>query len=147
MNTALAAIAFFASTVAVFAHFEGVAECRASTSSGRGETIPGQGTFYIGKNAVRGEWQMDLAAGGPQKRDPHAPSQYRSTILQRLSEPDKMYMLNDEKKTYSVLDLKKARESEARSPQNYKVARTGRDTVAGLSCEKAVITGPTGSQI
>jgi hypothetical protein len=143
----IAAIAFFAASAAALAQFEGVAEFKASTTSGRGETIPGHGTFYIGKNAVRGEWQMDLAAGSSQKRDPHAPSHYRSTILQRLAEPDKMYMLDDEKKTYSVLDLQKARESETKSPQNYKVAKTGRDTVAGLSCEKAMITGPTGSQI
>ena len=143
----IAAIAFLAAAPVALAQFEGVAEFKASTTSGRGETIPGHGTFYIGKNAVRGEWQMDLAAGGSQKRDPHAPSKYRSTILQRLSEPDKMYMFNEENKTYSVLDLKKARESEARSPQNYKVAKTGRDTVAGLSCDKAVITGPTRSQI
>jgi uncharacterized protein DUF4412 len=141
------ATAFFAGSVTALAPFEGVAEFKASTTGGRGETIPGRGTFYIGKNAVRGEWQMDLRAGGAEKQNPHAPAQYRSTILQRLSEPDRMYMLNDEKKTYWVMDLKKARDNESKTPQKYAVTRTGSDKVAGLSCDKALITGPSGSQV
>ncbi len=148
MRTArIAAVAFFVGTAAALAQFEGVAEFKASTISGRGETIPGHGTFYISKSAVRGDWRMDLRAAGPEKNNPHAPAEYRSTFLQRLSEPDKMYMLNDEKKTYWVMDLKKARESEPKTPEKYTVTRTGRDTVAGLSCDKALITAPSGSQM
>jgi len=141
----LAAAVFLVCSAAALAQFEGVADFKATTVSGRGETIPGRGTFYVSKNAVRGDWEMDLQAGA--KKDPGAPDRYRSTILERISEPDKMYMLNPEKKTYFVLDLKKARESMPKDTAKYTVTRAGRDTVAGLSCEKAAIASSSGSRV
>ncbi len=141
----LAAVAFFALSTAALAQFEGSAEFRATTTTGRGETIPGHGSCLVSKNAVRMQWEMDLRGNGEPK-SPGTPSQYRMTTILKVSEPDKMYMLNDEKKTYTVVDLKKAHESAAKQPLDLKVRKLGRDTVGGLSCDKAVVTSPSGTE-
>ena len=55
------------------------------------------------------------------------------TILGNVAEPDKIYMIDDANKTYSVWDLKKTRgEARSRPRQTYTVKKLGSDTVAGL---------------
>lgn len=57
------------------------------------------------------------------------------TSLWRRAEPDRTYLLDDDKKTYTVIEVSKNREP---GPE-YTVRRLGKDRVAGLPCEKVAI--------
>ena len=72
----------------------------------------------------------------------------KMTMFSKLSEPDKLFMLNDAAKTYSIWDLSKSREEMKDSPkETYTVKKLGKDTVAGLSCQNALLTSSKGEEI
>ncbi len=69
----------------------------------------------------------------------------KMTMVGKKSDPDHLYMVNDENKTYSVMDLKKIREdSKTLEKQTYTVQKLGTDTVAGITCQKAAVTSSKG---
>jgi hypothetical protein len=77
-----------------------------------------------------------------------APTRIKMTMLAKASERDKIYMINDENKTYSIWDSSAYREESKKSPkETYTVKKLGRDTVAGLSCQNALLTSSKGAEI
>jgi hypothetical protein len=70
----------------------------------------------------------------------------RMVTIMRLAEPNTVYLLHPEQKTYFVAenDSDDARSEE--DEETYTVKRTGKDRVAGLSCEKATLTSEDGER-
>jgi hypothetical protein len=95
------------------------------------------------------EWQIELSAPRKDKAaSSEAPQRIQTTLFGTMAEPDKITMLDDAHKTYSVWDLKKTR-GEAAEPSKpaYTVKKLGSDTVAGLPCQKAELTSSSGTVI
>ena len=131
------------------AQFEGMAEMKITTSTGKGESIPASGKVFVTKDAYRMEWEMDISRFS-KGRNPGAtePQRIRTVLFGTLADPDHLTMLDDARKTYSVWDLKKARSEANELPkQTYTVQKLGTETVAGLSCQKAQLTSSNGSVI
>jgi hypothetical protein len=144
-RTPITAALLFAASVAALAQSEGIAEFKGSTMTGGGETLPAHGKFFLSKAAFRMDWEVDTSQTAPGKKKGAHPDQYRMTLIQKISEPDRMYMLNPERKTYSVIHTDKARESSVPG-ETYTVKKLGHDSVAGLSCEKALLTSSSGAE-
>jgi hypothetical protein len=71
----------------------------------------------------------------------------KMTSLTKASEPGVVYMLDDAKKTYSVFDAKAAEGKGEPSKETFTVKPLGKDSVAGYSCEKALVTGSRGTEM
>jgi hypothetical protein len=141
-------VLLFAAAVAS-AQFEGVADFTITMNGEQGKPTSTSGRMSITRGAFRSEWTMTMPGAARGRRDAakDAPSRVTMTMLARKAEPDKLYMLNDEKKTYSVTDLKKVREEARDLPkETYKVERLGSDRVAGLACQKALVSSAKGSE-
>jgi hypothetical protein len=131
---------------AASAQFEGVADFTITMNMERGKPTSSSGRMSITRGAFRSEWTMTLPGAAKGRRDA-APSRVTTTMLARKAEPDKLYMLNDENKTYSVTDLKKVREEARDLPkETYTVQRLGADQVAGLACQKALVSSTKGNE-
>jgi hypothetical protein len=126
----------------LYAQTEGIAEFKGETHSSRGQTIPSTGKVFLSRSAVRVEWQTQVAGSD---RKAGAPDRFRMTMIQKQSEPDRSYMLNEERKTYSVMEFDTKREKKERSAEKWTAEKLGRDTVAGFSCEKLKMTSASGS--
>lgn len=137
-RTPIVAAFLLAISAAGFAQSEGIAEFKGSTKTGKGETLPARGKFLLTKSAFRMDWEVDTAPKPGKPRADHA-NTYKTTIIQRASEPDRMYMLNTDRKTYWILHMDKNRETPSPS-ETYTVKKLGHDSIAGLSCEKALLT-------
>ena len=127
------------------AQSEGIAEFKGEIHSDKGRTVPSHGKVFISKAAVRVEWETDLSSVDRKgKDDPKdVPNHFRMVMIQKLSEPDRTYIVNDERKTYSVQmtdEKRDASKSSKGSDKKWTVKKLGRDTVGGYSCEKALIT-------
>ncbi len=144
----VAAAAFFAFSAAALAQFEGVAEFKGAVHTERNVTIPSQGKVYLSKNACRVEWQTDLRqlAEGRKEQKAATPDHFRMVMIQKLSEPERIYNLNDERKTYSVTSISKEKPDAKVPARTWKVQKLGRDAVAGLACEKALLASENGDQ-
>jgi Domain of unknown function (DUF4412) len=126
-----------------FGQFEGVADFKV-TMGEKGRAANGTGKVYVARAGYRSEWQTELNLSG-QRRDGAMPQRIKMTLVGQRGEPDKLYMIDDDAKTYSVMDLKKMRdEARSQSKETYTVQRLGRDSVAGLACEKAAVTSSKG---
>jgi uncharacterized protein DUF4412 len=135
---------------AALAQFEGTAEFKVTTITGKGEVVPGTGRISADKTGYRMEWQTDISkiVKGRAVRQGDGPQQVRLTMIGKASAPDKLYLVDDANKTYSVWDLKKARsESSADTATTYTVTRLGPDKVAGLTCQKAQLVSSKGTVI
>ncbi len=148
-RTLLLLAAFFASATAARAQFEGVADFKLTTNTSKGESIPGTGKIYVTKGAYRMEWETEIPPGRSAKgKAADASQRIKSTMFGKVSDPDKLYMIDDANRTYSVWDLKKMRGEAKDAPkQTYTVKKLGTDTVAGLSCQKAEIESSSGTVI
>jgi hypothetical protein len=149
MKSAVVAVLLLALSAPALAQLEGVAEFKGSVNAGRGKPISSAGKVYVTRNASRVEWEMDMKALGERKGAPKGamPSSYRMVTIQKLSDPDRIINLNDERKTYAVTDLRTLREGQPAAPQaTYTVKKLGRDSVAGFSCEKAVVSSSEGTR-
>jgi hypothetical protein len=120
---------------------EGIAEFKGETHTDRGKTVPSRGKVFLSKAAVRVEWETDLSSlDRSGKDDPkNIPNRFHIVMIQKLAEPDRNYIVNDERKTYSV-QMIDDKEKPQRSDRKWTVKRLGRDTVGGYACEKALIT-------
>ena len=145
----VAATLLFAAAATASAQFEGVADFKVTTNTGQGESVNGTGRMYVSPRAYRSEFEMQMTgAGGGRDSRKGAPSEMKMTMFSKLSEPDKLYMLNDAAKTYSIWDLSKSREEMKDAPkETYTVKKLGKDTVAGLSCQNALLTSSKGEEI
>ena len=144
LGTALAAAA------PARAQFEGTAEMKIVTSTGKGESIPAYGKVFVSKTAYRMEWEMDVSrfSKGRHAGGSEAPQRIKTVLFGTLADPDHLTMLDDARKTYSVWDVRKTRGEASELPkQTYTVQRQGTDTVAELSCQKAALTSSNGNVI
>jgi Domain of unknown function (DUF4412) len=143
-TTRIAATLLFAAAASASAQFEGVADFKITTNTGQKQSVNGTGKMYVAPRAYRSEFEMQMTGSGSKG----APGAMKMTMFSKLSEPDKIYMLNDESKTYSVWDLSKSREDmKDLAKETYTVKKLGKDTVAGLSCQNALLTSSKGDEI
>ncbi len=132
------------------AQFEGVANFKITTNTGRGQVIPGTGQIYVTRTAYRMEWETDVSAFGRERSGGSrsgAPEKVRMAMFGHVAEPDKLYMIDDANRTYSIWDLKKMRGEHQAPKLTYTVQKLGTETVAGLPCQKALLTSSTGDQV
>jgi len=137
----VALLLLFAVSAGALAQSEGIAEFKGSTSIPSGQSIPSHSRVSFSGASARVDVDVDMSAvagGGG------SPVAYKMTIIQKASEPDRMYMLNEAQKTYSVTHVDKT--SENPSPETFTVKKGGSDRVAGFACEKAVVTSSSGSE-
>lgn len=125
---AIVAGAALAATPA-FAQFEGEITMKLTTREGSGT-----GKAYISKAGARSELEIQ-AARMPMKM----------TTLVRTANPDLMYMINDQQKSYAEMDLKKMREQGAKmrtesAKEPWVVKKLGKETVNGYSCQHVLVT-------
>ena len=149
-TTAIALCLAVAGAPAALAQFEGTADFKVTTITGKGEVVPGNGRISADKNGYRMEWQTDISkiVKGRAVRSGDGPQQVKVTMIGKASAPDKLYLVDDANKTYSVWDLKKARsESSADTATTYTVTRLGPDKVAGLTCQRAQLVSSKGTVI
>ena len=147
------AAAFLASTTAL-AQFEGVAEFKSTVQTDQGNAVVGNSKVFLTKSAYRAETEMDFSAmiqGRKGGERAGAPASLKMTMISKLADPDHLYLINDRNKTYSVMDLTKMREEmknkDPKLNETFTVQKLGGDTVAGLSCQKALLTSSKGTQI
>ena len=139
-RTAIAAALVALSASAASAQFEGEADFKITTRREKKEPLVGSARMYVSPSGFRMEWAMKTGAGSRK-----APQEIKMTMLATLPNPDKVYLVNDENKTYSVWDTKAAREG-AKSPKDtYEVEKLGTDNVAGYKCENARVTSSKGN--
>jgi len=119
------------------AQFEGIIEMKMTTKDGSGT-----GKTYVAKVGSRSE----IAFQSP-KLQPLTSGPFRMITIQKFNEPDLVYHLNDERKTYSIINLKQAHEQAGKlSEETYTVKRIGSDTIVGYTCEKALLTSQGGRE-
>ncbi len=149
MKSVFAAALLLVLSTTVLAQNEGVAEFKGPTEAAQGKAITSTGKVYITRNASRMEWELNTGELHREKGAPKAemPSTYRMITIQKLSEPDRIINIDDRRKTYTITDLKPLREEKPAAPQvTYTVKKLGRDSVGGVSCEKAVVTSSDGKK-
>ena len=124
------------------AQFEGMAEMKITTSTGKGESIPASGKVFVTKDAYRMEWEMDISRFS-KGRNPGAtePQRIRTVLFGTLADPDHLTMLDDARKTYSVWDLKKTRSEANELPKQTYTVQKGSLLVAKLGKGRYVYTG------
>ena len=143
----LAAAVSFASSIA-FAQFEGVASFKMTAGSGADMSARGDGKIFLSPAGYRVEWAMDLSSMKKGREDSKAPATMAMTMLARKADPGKVYMLNDEKKTYSVVDSGKSTEDRGKARKDpFTVKKLGTETVAGYACQNALLTSSNGTEI
>ncbi len=132
------ALALLFAAATAKAEFEGVAELKLTTT-GNKTGATGTGKTYISRVG----WRSEMEMSSPEMARATGGAPIRWVTFGKLSDPDKVYMLNDKMKTYTVLDTSKMREMaksmETKHPK-YSVKKLGMDTVAGLPCENYLIT-------
>lgn len=130
---ALAATLLLVPALAAAAPFEGVLEARMF-----GPHAGGTSRALVSPEGLRNEMQVQT----PAARASGAES-VRAISLYRSAEPDRVYVLDPVRRTYRVDAVQK----KASQGRTWKVARQGRGEVAGLPCEKAVLTSAEGDRI
>lgn len=149
--TRLAAAAVF-SVIAVsataLAQSEGIATFAGSVHTDNGKTIASSGKIFLAKAGCRVDWETRLPDSADRK-DAHngAPDRFHLVVLQLASEPGRTYTLNPERKTYSVRDAPKETPTPSVPDRAWKIQKLGRDTVAGFSCEKVLLTSDRGNEM
>jgi hypothetical protein len=111
------------------AQFEGRAEYALHARSG-GE---GHATVLVSKQGARTETRMS----SPKLAQAGSPGGVRMSTLVRAAEPGRVYLINDERKMYSVMDPA----TEEKGDRQLEVERIGSDRIAGHACERARVTG------
>jgi hypothetical protein len=135
----------FAAAAPLFAQFEGVADFKITMRGENTQGMQSSGKIYIGSGGYRSEWEADVSRKGAAGDSAAKPQHFKMTMVGKKSDPDHLYLVNDENKTYSVTDLKKMRENAGDLPkQTYTVQKLGSDTVAGIPCQKASLTSSKG---
>ena len=140
-NAALMVAALLLAASSAFAQFEGEADFKITTRREKGGPLEGTARMYVAPSGFRMEWLMKTGAEGRK-----TPQEIKMTMLAALPNPDKVYLVNDENKTYSVWDTKQAREDMKSAPKDtYKVEKLGMSQVAGYKCQSARVTSSKGS--
>jgi hypothetical protein len=123
------------------AQFEGEADFKITTRRESKEPLSGTARMYLAPSGFRMEWTMKTGSAGGK-----TPQEIQMTMLASLPNAEKVYLVNDENKTYSVWDTKQAREDMKSSPrETYKVEKLGAASVAGYTCQNARVTSSKGN--
>ena len=134
-------LALLLAAAAASAQFEGEADFKITSRREKGAPIEGTARMSVSSAGFRMEWVMKTGAQAKK-----APTEIRMTMLAALPNADKVYLVNDENKTYSVWDTKKAREDmKSVTEEDYKVEKLGSDRVAGYTCQNARVTSSKGT--
>ena len=140
------AFALAATGAAPASPFEGVADFRIQTNVEKGQSITGTGKIFVTPSAYRTEWEMSLPESARNRKE--APQKMKMKMFGKVAQPNVLYMVNDENKTYSVWDTAKAAEDSKNLPkETYTVERLGAGSVAGIACQRALLTSSKGDQI
>ena len=110
--------------------------------------MPATGKISVTRAAYRMEMETDVSkvSRGKSSRAADAPQHIKMTMFGKVAEPDKLYMIDDANKTYSVWDLKKMRgQMKDKDGPTYTVVKKGTETLAGLACQRAELTSSTGT--
>ena len=141
MKRVLLAATLVLSAAAASAQFEGEADFKITTRRENKDPLVGNARMSIAPSGFRMEWTMTTGASGSK-----APQEIKMTMLAALPNPEKVYLVNDQNKTYSVWDTKQAREDmKSAAKENYKVEKLGVDKVAGYTCQSARVTSSKGN--
>src|SRR5215510_11656084 len=136
-----AALLLAAAAAPVFAQFEGEADFKITTRRQKGGTIEGTSRMFVSPAGFRMEWVMKTGAVRQ-----GAPAEVKMTMLAKLPNPEKVYLVNDDKKTYSSWDAKAGRDGAAKEPgETYTVEKLGADRVAGFACQNARVRSSKGT--
>ena len=113
------------------AQFEGEIYSRITTKDGNGFA-----KVWVSKMGTRSE--IDIHSPTLQRLSARP---YRLVTLQKISEPDLVYHLNDERKVYAVINLKKVQDFTNRvDDDTYTLQRLGKARIADYECEKVRLT-------
>jgi hypothetical protein len=141
MNRFVLAASMLLATAIAVAQTEGVADYKIS-----GDSMKGTGRISFSKAGYRAEWNMEVS-GDSGRRGSGGPHEMKMTMFGKASEPDVVYTVNDETKTWSTWNTKDAQGEAAKSKTKYTVERLGADKVAGFACENARIKSSEGSEM
>jgi hypothetical protein len=130
LTAALVATAAFAIPTTARAQFEGRLEYKMSKMPGA-EEGGGTAVLWLGSGGARSEFSMNVKVKDQAQHEVHMVS------LWRKAEPGRTYIISEEKKAYSVIEMSK---NEGRRDDEWKVEKLGSATVAGYSCERARLT-------
>src|SRR5712691_11921671 len=108
----IATVFLLAFSTAARGQTEGIAEFKGQTSLGE-RTLPSHVRVLVGSKAFRIEMEVDLQgiASRPAAGNPGIPTQARIVMIAKRSEPNKLYILNDQRRSFAILDASKARQS------------------------------------
>ncbi len=141
-NAALMTAALLSlSASAASAQFEGEADFKITSRREKKAPLEGTARMYVSPSGFRMEWVMKT--GSADKKG--VPTEIKMTMLAALPNPDKVYLVNDENKTYSVWDTKPARDASSAPKETYKVEKLGNDRIAGYACQNARVTSSKGN--
>ena len=93
-------------------------------------------TYYFGNNVQRMDMAMQMDK---------IPEPLKTTVITKASQPDQAYLINHQAKNYSMLNLKTAAENATllNFDSNYKLAKLGKQTIKGYTCEHISLTSST----
>ncbi len=123
----------------LFAQFEGEADFKITSRREKGGPLEGTARMFSSAGGFRMEYAM--ATGSTRKG---ATGEIKMTMIAKLPNPEKVYLVNDEKKTYSVWETK-GRDAKPAPRETYKVQKLGDDRVAGYACQNARVTSSKGN--
>src|SRR5262249_20434809 len=143
----LAAAVCFAVSATALAQSEGIAAFRGTVHTDNGKDIPSTGKLYFSKPGVRVEWETKVPDSDRKDSRAAMPDHFQLVALQLAAEPGRTYMLNPERKTYTVQETPKDARTPVPTDKSWKVQKLGKDTVAGFSCEKVLLTSDKGNEM
>jgi hypothetical protein len=135
LRLATVLVAVLHAVPALAADFEGTADMRIVATGDRGQKAEGTGKLYVTAKAWRMESEMTIPEGSADKKALGGAEGFRTVAIGKAAEPRKTWMVNDRTKTYAVVESDPERGRD-RDAKEYAVTRAGKDTVAGLACEK-----------
>jgi hypothetical protein len=147
MKRLLASAVLVLSAAAASAQFEGEADFKIASNPGKGQSLAGTGRMLVTRSAYRAEWEMQMSGPAPRKPQSGPPPKMKMTMFAKVADPERLTMLNDESKTYSIWDASKNRDAGKTPKESYTVEKLGKETVAGLSCQNALLTSSRGNTI
>ncbi|BDG05966.1 DUF4412 domain-containing protein [Anaeromyxobacter oryzae] len=117
------------------AEFEGVLESRITVGAAQ---ATGTVRTWISSAGIRSETEVSSARA----EQAGVPKQQRTIIL-KMAEPNRSYMLDDARRTYYVHD---AEPGASQDDEKYTVRRLGKATVAGHPCESVAVSTESGRE-
>ena len=111
--------------------FNGIMEMMLKMPNGSAEI-----TYFFGNNTQRMDMAMQMDK---------IPEPLKTTVITKASQPDQAYVINHRAKSYSIVNLKTAAENAMLLDfdSNYKLARLGKQTIKGYTCDRISLTSTT----